>query len=190
VVTSAVQATCVSEARGQALLISTDRARRGSRIDGFHDAIRFTDRENLTEYHPAFRAAASVDDDVDDSEARVTAAISDTVLLFVSHGWEPVATRDAVEHVAYRVADFTTRKSAVDAMRRDRSIPARLGLPPRSWSALLRIVLGHPDPRHAGTPTGQGALTRLLSGESLSALLDDPSLTAVIRTAKPKGTAS
>jgi hypothetical protein len=190
VVTKAVQLTCGAEARGRALLISTGQARHPERLVGFHDAIRFADRENLPDYHPAFAVFTDDDTHTTDSTARVTAALSDTVLLFVSHAWPPVATRDAVQYVSYRRADFATRAAAVDALRRDHDLPALLGLPPRSWTALLRIALGHPDPRHAGTPTGQGVLARLLSGEPLSALRDDAEVTRAIRSATPKGPAS
>jgi hypothetical protein len=58
-------------------------------------------------------------------------------------------------------------------------------LPPRSWTALLRIMLGRADPKHAGTPTGDGVLVRLLGGEPLAALREDPGLAAAIRAADP-----
>lgn len=70
-------------------------------------------------------------------------------------------------------------------LRRDRTIPMLLGLPPRSWSALLRIVLGHPDPKHAGTPVGDGVLLRLLNGETLDALRGDEALMKMNRAANP-----
>ena len=70
-------------------------------------------------------------------------------------------------------------------LRRDRTIPMLLGLPPRSWSALLRITLGHPDLKHAGTPMGDGVLLRLLNGETLDALCNDQALMKMIRTANP-----
>ena len=60
-----------------------------------------------------------------------------------------------------------------------------MGIPARSWAALLRIVLGHPAPKHAGTLTGDGVLLRLLSGESVDALRDDTSLTQAICAAHP-----
>ena len=53
-------------------------------------------------------------------------------------------------------------------------------------AALLRIVLGHPDRKHAGTPTGDGILLRLLSGEPLDSLRCDTGLLAAIWTAKPR----
>ena len=52
-------------------------------------------------------------------------------------------------------------------------------------AALLRTVLGHPDRKHAGTPTGDGVLLRLLSGEPLDSLRCDSGLLAEIWAAKP-----
>ena len=50
---------------------------------------------------------------------------------------------------------------------------------------MLRVVLGHPDPKHAGTPVGDGVLLRLLNGETLDALRNDQALMKMIRTANP-----
>jgi hypothetical protein len=90
-----------------------------------------------------------------------------------------------MEHVAYRLADLSSRARAVEVLRRDRAMPMLLGLPPRSWSALLRIVLGHPAPKHAGTPVGDGVFLRLLNGETLDALRSDEALMDAIRAANP-----
>lgn len=195
VVTTAVKRTCSSEVRAAGLLISTDKARRTGRLGGFHDAVRFADRENLTDWHPAFAIAPFTDDDADlgdddpgDDAGRVAAALSATVGLFVTAGWEPVLARDVVADVVFRLGDHSTRASAVEVLRHERHVPARLGLPFRSWTALLRIVLGHPDPKHEGTPTGDGVLLRLLGGEPLNCLRDDPRLVAAIRAANPNKT--
>ena len=71
-------------------------------------------------------------------------------------------------------------------LRRDHTVPVLLGVPPKSWAALLRIVLGHPDRKHAGTPTGDGVLLRLLEGESLDSLRCETGLLAAIWAAKPR----
>lgn len=73
----------------------------------------------------------------------------------------------------------------MEVLRRDHEVPVLLGLPPSSWTALLRIVLGHPAAKHTGTPTGGGALLRLLSGEPLDSLRCDTGLLAAIWAAKP-----
>ena len=69
-----------------------------------------------------------------------------------------------------RAAGSPSRASAFEVLRRDRQARALLDLPGASWTALLRIVLGHPDPKHAGTSIGDGVLLRLLNGETLGGL--------------------
>ena len=165
VVTRAVQITCNVEVRAAGMLVSTGKVRHTARIAGFHDAIRFAEREHLADYHPSFAVTAETDDEdesQDGDRVRVATALSETVELFASTGWDAVLVADCVEHVAYRLADLTSRANAVEVLRRDHTVPVLLGVPPRSWSALLRIVLGHPAPKHAGTPTGDGVLLRLL----------------------------
>ena len=189
VVTRAVQITCNVEVRAAGMLVSSGKVRHTSRIAGFHDAIRFAEREHLADYHPAFAVNSATDDedDTDDGDpARVAAVLSKTVELFASTGWDAVLVADCVEHVAYRLADLTSRSNAVEVLRRDHTVSVLLGVPPKSWAALLRIVLGHPDRKHAGTPTGDGVLLRLLSGEPLDSLRCDTRLLAAIWAAKPK----
>jgi hypothetical protein len=190
VVTRAVQITCNAEVRATGLLVSTAKARRASSLAGFHDAIRFAERENLADYHPAFQVDPATDRDTDDhaggdGAGRVAAVLSDTAGLFASLGWEAALAEDAVAHVAWRLGDLSSRSRTLEALRRDRDVPALLGLPPRSWTGLLRIVLGHPGPKHTGTATGDGVLARLFSGEPIEALRDDPALSAAIRAANP-----
>lgn len=192
VVTRAVQITCIAEARAAGLLIATSKARRTPRIAGFHDAVRFAEREGLADYHPAFAVTPDDDDpEPGEDDGPIAAALSETVGLFVSEGWDAALVADCVEHVAYRLADLSSRSRAVEVLRRDRTVPVLLGLPPRSWTALLRIVLGHPAAKHAGTPTGDGVLLRLLSGEPPDHLRGHDALADAIRAAHPdKHTAS
>jgi hypothetical protein len=189
VVTRAVQVTCGAEARATGFLVSTAKARRASSFAGFHDTIRFAEREHLTDWHPALQAhpgtGQGTDNQEGDGAGQVAAAVSDTAGLFASLGWEAALAGDAVAYVASRLGDLSSRSRALEVLRRDRDVPARLGLPPRSWTALLRIVLGRPDPKHTGTPTGLGVLARLLGGEPLNALRADPALAAAICAAAP-----
>lgn len=85
-----------------------------------------------------------------------------------------------IEQVAYRLRDLTSRPNGVEVLRQDGAISALLGIPPKSWAALLRIVLGHLVPKHAVTATGDGVLLRLLSGEPLDALRCDTGLLAAM----------
>lgn len=185
VVTRAVQITCHAETRAAGMLTSASKVRHTARIVGFHDAVRFAERERLADYHPAFTHHDDSDPDENEQETRVTALLSATVALFISAGWDAALVPECVEHVAYRLADLSSRQRGVEVLRRDRTIPMLLGMPLRSWSALLRIVLGHPDPKHAGTPIGDGVLLRLLNGETLDALRCDKVLMKMIRAANP-----
>ena len=181
VVTRAVQVTCIGEERGNGLLVSVHQARR-PRYSVFHDAERFSDRENpLSDYHPAFHADPFADhEEPEDSPAEpvttVAAAVEDTIAFFSLLGWEPGTARAAVEYVTARLAEAASRSSAFEGLRRDRQARALLDLPGASWSALLRIVLGTPDPAFAHTNAGRGVLLRLLIGEPLRALLLDDGL--------------
>ncbi|MFK4763096.1 hypothetical protein ACI3KS_19395 [Microbacterium sp. ZW T5_45] len=195
VVTRAVQVTCIGEERGNGLLCSVHQARR-PRYSVFHDAERFSDRENpLPDYHPAFHidpfADTDDDEEQDDGEAvperavNVTAAVEDTIALLSSVGWEPASARAAVEYITGTLAESVSRASAFETLRRDRQARALLDLPGSSWTTLLRIVLGHPDPALAGTNTGRGLLLRLLNGEPLRALLRDDDLVLTAGLAAP-----
>ena len=185
VVTRAVQITCHAETRAAGMLTSASKVRHTARIIGFHDAVRFAERERLADYHPAFTHHDDGDADESEHEARVVTLLSATVTLFVSAGWDTALVAECVEHLAYRLADLSSRQRGVEVLRRDRTIPMLLGLPPRSWSALLRIVLGHPDPKHAGTPIGDGVLLRLLNGETVDALRGDEALLKIICAVNP-----
>lgn len=187
VVTRAVQITCIAEVRAAGLLVSTSKVRHTGRVAGFHDAVRLTDRERLPEYHAAFAVNPDDDDPAtdDEGESRVPTALAETVRLFASAGWDAVLAAVCVEHVAYRLADLSSWPHAVEMLRRDHTAPKLLGLPPRSWTALLRIMLGHPALKQAGTSTGDGVLLRLLSGELVDALRADEALIKTIRAAHP-----
>ncbi len=191
VITRAVQVTCTAEERGNGLLCSVHQARR-PRYSVFHDAERFSDRENpLPDYHPAFRFDPFTDDEPDDEDpmperaVNVTAAIEDTIAFLTRVGWEPETARAAVEYIATRLAESVSRASAFEVLRRDRQARALLDLPGASWTALLRVVLGVPDPALAHTNAGRGMLRRLLIGQPLRALLTDDDLVITAGLAAP-----
>ena len=192
VITRAVQVTCTAEERGNGLLCSVHQARR-PRYSVFHDAERFSDRENpLPDYHPAFRFDPFTDDEPDDEDpaperaVNVTAAIEDTIAFLTRVGWEPETARAAVEYVTARLTEASSRASAFEVLRRDRQARALLYLPGASWTALLRAVLGVPDPALAHTNAGRGMLRRLLIGQPLRALLTDDDLVITAGLAAPR----
>ncbi len=195
VVTHAVRITCIAEERGQGLLCSTSRARR-PHYSVFHDAERFSDRENeLPGYHPAFQAPAVdfPDDAEDDDECAasgevctgVESAVADTIALFTYLGWPAGTARAGIDYICTRLAESPNRVSAFESLRRDFSARALLDIPGPSWLAMLRAVLGNPDPDLAHTAAGRGVLLRLLIDEPLRVLLTDERLLAEVALAAP-----
>jgi hypothetical protein len=191
-VTRAVQVTCIAEERANGLLCSVHQARR-PRYSVFHDAERFSDRENLlTDYHPAFRVDPAELDDEEEPEigpeppTSVASAVEDAIALLALLGWEPDVARAGVEYVASRLAESSSRASAFEALRRDRHARALLDVPGASWTTLLRTLLGTPDSALAHTVAGRGVLLRLLIGEPLHALLLDDELVLAVSLAAPR----
>lgn len=174
-VTRAVQVTCIAEERARGLLCSVQKARR-PRYSGFHDAERFSDRENaLIDYHPAFRVLPE-DDDARDAGEAVVSAMEDATALFALVGWPADTARAGVEYVCARLADAASRPSAFEQLRRDCAARALLDVSQRSWRSMLRALLGCPDRAQEHTAAGRGILLRLLVGESLETLLHDDRL--------------
>jgi len=191
VITHAVRITCIAEERGQGLLCSTSRARRPS-YSGFHDAERFSDRENLLiDYHPAFQTSRPVDSDIEPVEtertgdAVVATAVEDVIALFTWLGWPAGTARAGVEYICTRLTEAPSRASAFERLRRDAPARVLLDIPGASWLAMLRVVLGNPDPDQAHTTTGHGVLWRLLASEPLCTLCDDDCLLAEIVLSAP-----
>jgi len=194
-VTRAVQVTCIAEERANGLLCSVHQARR-PRYSVFHDAERFSDRENLLiDYHPAFRVDPVNSDEPDDEDesasepepsTSVASAVEDAIELLALLGWEPAVARAGVEYVGSRLAESSSRASAFEMLRRDRHARALLDLPGASWATLLRALLGAPDPALAHTVAGRGVLLRLLIGEPLRALLLDDELVLAVSLAAPR----
>lgn len=185
-VTRAVQVTCIFEERANGLLCSVHQARR-PQYSAFHDAERFSDRENpLTDYHAAFHIHDTTEptEPAGGGTTGVTGAVEDTIALFTLLGWPAPVARAGVEYVCARLAEASSRTSAFEALRRDYHARALLDLPGSSWLAMLRVVLGNPDPDLTHTAAGRGVLVRLLVGEPLRALLsDDDLLTEVVLSA-------
>lgn len=185
-VTKAVQVTCIFEERANGLLCSVHQARR-PRYFRFHDVERFSDRDNpLADYHPALHTSDPAEfTGTDEASRRVGSAVEDTIALFTLLGWPEVAARSGIEFVCARLAEASSRTSAFEALRRDWHARALLDLPGPSWLALLRVVLGNPDPDLARTDMGRGVLLRLLVGEPLRVLLADDDLLAEVVLSAP-----
>ncbi|WP_415854304.1 hypothetical protein [Sinomonas sp. G460-2] len=193
VVTHAVRITCLAEERGQGLLCSVTRARRPE-YSGFHEAERFSDRENpLTDYHPALHTTPTEETDEPTPSHTVGAstgvgsAVEDTITLFALLGWPPATARAGIEYICIRLSEAASRASAFEALRRDFHARALLDIPGKSWLAMLRAVLGNPDPDLVHTTAGRGILLRLLIGEPLGDLLADNALLADVVLSTPSG---
>ncbi|GAB3767883.1 hypothetical protein [Microlunatus parietis] len=202
ILTHAVRITCIFEERAQGLLCSVHQARR-PHVSAFHDPERFSDRETpLADYHPAFHTtdrhdgldAGSAADNRGDGGGRGSdracisagSAAEDAIALLCLLGWPVEIARAAVEHVCGALTKTGTRQTAYEALRRDRHVRALLDLPGRSWTALLRALLGNPHPAYTATTTGRGVLLRLLIGESLEVLLRDDDLVLALSLAAPR----
>ena len=195
VVTRAVELTLVYDQRADGLLCSNHQARRESDIER-HDAERFSDREaGLVDFHPAFAIPAPQDfidfdsiaaphnDDPEDDEDEPTNAwfaVDDAVDVFVALRWPEDVARNAIEYICTKLMRSGNRKTAFEALRRDRHAHALLDVDQRAWLVFLRVILGnqHPDRRH--TSAGRGMLLRLVIGDTPEDLLADKALVAEI----------
>ena len=197
IITHAVRITCIYEERAQGLLCSVHQARR-SHVSAFHDPERFSDRETpLADYHPAFHTTDTPPSDtapeprdlLGSAQAcmSATSAAEDAIALLCLLGWPADAARASVEHICSTLMKSGTRQAAYEALRRDRHARALLDLPHRTWTALLRALLGNPHPAYAATSAGRGVLLRLLLGETLELLLRDDDLILALALAAPNG---
>lgn len=188
VVTRAVQVTLIAEERANGLLCSTARARRLVHSEQ-RDAERLSERQTaLDEHHPAFQVPAAQDDIELGAPASATEeiptsayqAVDAAASLFVALGWPPDTARAALEYVCARLIEAGSRANAHEVLRRDHHARALLDLDRRTWSTVLRVVLGTPNPDLEHTSAGRGMLLRLLIDEKPAELLADDELVAAI----------
>ncbi len=189
VITRAVQVTLIAEERANGLLCSPHQARR-PQYSSFHDAERFSDRENpLIDYHAAFRVDPNeeIDDNTmnDEGPTGIVRAVEDVIALLSLLGWPERTARTAVEYICMRLSEAPSRASAAESLRRDLHARALLDIPSASWHSLLRAILGNPDPDQTHTAVGRGVLLRLLIGEPLRSLLTDDELVLLVGLAAP-----
>ncbi len=195
VITHSVRITCIYEERAQGLLCSVHQARR-SHVSAFHDPERFSERETaLADYHPAFQITDTPPSDTEPEPrdpygsahacTSASAAAEDTIALLCLLGWPADVARASVDHVCGALMKSGTRQSTYEALRRDRTARALLDLPRRSWTTLLKALLGNQHPAYAATSAGRGVLLRLLLGETLELLLRDDDLILALALAAP-----
>lgn len=192
VVTRAVQVSLIAEERSNGLLCSPAQARR-AHISCHHDARRFSDTEaDLTEFHPAFRIEAEEPQDEitnqDGQEPPTSAfeAVEKAIALFIALGWPVDVITCALDYIASRLIESGNRAAAHAMLRRDRVAHAYLDLERSSWSTLLRLTLGNPNPDELYTKAGHGILLRLLIGHPLIELLAEDWLVREISESAPR----
>lgn len=195
VVTRAVQVSLIAEERANGLLCSNPQARRHVMRDR-HDARRFCEYENdVLEYHPAMRAHAllAIDDDQETSHLGAqerpttpTEAADMIIRLFVALGWPENTATCAVDYICSRLAESKNRPAAHSLLRRDDMGRIALDLDRRSWSTMLRLVLGCPEPEYRFTRAGHGLLTLFLCGHEVHELFADDGLVREISQIAPK----
>ncbi|SDU77121.1 hypothetical protein [Jiangella alkaliphila] len=188
VITRAVQITLGAEEKATGMLVSPHQARR-RRYAGYRRAMRLSDRDtSLLDWHPAFQIHPHDrhDDDPETGTAsQVAAAVDDAVALFTLLGWPAPVARTGVDYICSRLADAGSRVAAYEALRRDRQARALLDIEQDTWTAMLRVVLGTPQPHHALTAAGRGILVRLLIGQTLTELLNDDDLVLTVSLNAP-----
>ena len=187
VITHAVRITCIYEERAQGLLCSIHQARR-AHISMLNDPERFAARAHpIVDDHPVL---AAIDerynaDETDHTSTPVLAAVERAIELLVLLGWPSEVARGGVEQVCTALIRLGSRHSALESLRRDKQARALLDIPATPWSALLRAMLGRPEPMHAATSAGRGVLMRLLIGETVPLLLGDDDLAEALAVAAP-----
>lgn len=199
VVTRAVQRTIQANERADALLCSTDKARR-LMSGGHHDVVRFGEREDgersWTDHLDAVTAVGRRPPDDSSTRAssvngvapgEIPVAVANIVELLVALGWPRTVASNGLDYICSRLAEAGNPATAFEYLRRDLTPLTLLDIPHRSWTALCRIVLGPDD----GLGHVTGLLRRVLSGEPISTLLTDQRLVSqIVRSSPPGGGAT
>jgi hypothetical protein len=195
VVTHAVRLTLQANERADALLCSTDHARRVM-ADGDHDVVRFAERAEhswIGELTPLGTARHSPGHGIPGlagaiSPFEVRLCVSNAVELLASLGWPRPVAHLGIEYMCRRLETAGSVERAFEYLRRDLVPPVLLDVPHRTWVTLCRVLLGPDD----GPGPARGVLRRLLTGESVRSLLGDDAVVAVLDRVRPReiGTAS
>ncbi|WP_240641605.1 serine/arginine repetitive matrix protein 2 [Nocardioides ferulae] len=184
VVTMAVKVTLIAEERADGLLCSVDQARRPE-ISRHHDVRRFCDTEaDLPEFLPALAVEPFDPDQTPPTGAYE--ALDATIDLFTALGWPRDTATCTLDYICARLVESGSRPKAHAALRRDNTARALLDIDRDSWSTVLRVVLGNPNPDEVCTSDGHGVLLRLLVGHPVAELLDDDLLVFEISESAPR----
>lgn len=186
VVTMAVKVSLIAEERAAGLLCSVDQARRPE-FSKHHDVRRFCDTEaDLPNFLPALAVDPGDRDETPPTGAYE--AVDAIIDLFTALGWPRDTTTCALDYIAARLVESGSRAKTHAALRRDQTARALLDIDQESWSTVLRIILGNPNPDEAWTSDGHGILLRLLIGHHVTELLNDDLLVYEISHTAPRAT--
>lgn len=184
VVTMAVKVSLIAEERADGLLCSVDQARRPE-FSQHHDVRRFCDTEvDLPNVIPGL--AVEPFNPEEKAPTRAYEAVDATIDLFTALGWPRDTATCALDYIASRLAESGNRAATHAALRRDETARALLDIDQASWSTVLRVILGNPNPDEACTSDGHGVLLRLLIGHHVTELLNDDLLVFEISETAPR----
>lgn len=196
VITRAVQVSLIAEERSAGLLCSPAQARR--RIPAHHhDARRFCEYDTDPDhgFHPLLRTDAEQAQRTDSDErederlaglkGRVDAVKARIIDLFVAFGWPETVTTCAIDYICARVPESLDKDAAHELLRRDDTGRGFLDLDRRSWTVLLRLMLGNPDPDLRNTRAGRGLFRLLCDGCLVTDLVSDDGLIREISSSAP-----
>lgn len=187
VVTMAVKVTLIAEERADGLMCSVEQARRPE-ISQHHDVRRFCDTEaDLPNLLPELAVEPFNPDE--HRPTRAEEAVDAAIELFTALGWPRDAATCALDYIAARLMECGSRPTTHAALRRDDTARALLDIPQESWSTVLRIILGNPNPDEAFTSDGHGVLLRLLIDHPVGELLNDDLLVFEISESAPRARA-
>lgn len=179
IVTRAVELGLAGEVHGERLMTSPDKARRPSKRPD-SAPIRSGEYE---EFFYGVLAIGDAESGREREERTGSGLVRTTSLFLVMTGWSPRIVEAAVIYVVERLASLSSAESALDVLRKDEAIRLRLGLSSRSWSGLVRVLLGNPRARDRGR---YGVLAHVVLGAQVRELLFDDALTAMSRRASER----
>jgi hypothetical protein len=118
----------------------------------------------LATTRPGMTSASDVDPTTAAAVHRVRAVMRTAVAVLVAVGWPEDVARRGLEHITTILTAAGTVPAARERLRKDRQPAAALDIHPPTWTRLVSAVLG--------TPTRDGLLHRLLSGDTARQVIE------------------
>jgi len=192
VVVDAVRTSLAVRRFADDVMCSEDDARRGG-LAGCSPQ-RFSDRDTDWDNHPN---VAVTDPDITDTDMPADrdqsvvgpsiAEQTETIARFLAaNGWPYDGTVVAVEAVLRGLAETDSRRAAYESLRRTSRWRAVGDMPAKTWTGLLRLLLGSPSDWRGVTEKGRGILIRLALDETITDLACDQELRKTVAALAPK----